>query len=110
MSIQRCSERAFAMCPTHHLCGTRYEATFSDNSDCAEFNKKVDSMPMTNADRIRAMSDKELANFLSTKIANLENLRMGDSGYQPTATQLSALRHTLYCVWMDWLRRPAEDE
>lgn len=62
--MQRCSERAFARCPTRHLCGTRYEAIFADNSECAEFNKKVDSMPMTNADRIRTMSDNELEAFL----------------------------------------------
>lgn len=59
--MQRCSEKAFAMCPIRHLCGTREEATFSEYSECAAFNKAVDGKPMTNADRIRAMSDEELA-------------------------------------------------
>ena len=62
--MQRCSERDFAKCPNRNLCGTIHEATFTDNSDCAEFNRKVDSMPMTNADRIRAMSDEEIALWL----------------------------------------------
>lgn len=62
--MQRCSERAFAMCPSRHLCGPIHEATFSDDSDCAKFNRKVESIPVTNADNIRTMSDEELARFL----------------------------------------------
>lgn len=59
--MNRCSEKAFATCPTRHLCGTREEATFTDDSECAAFNKAVEEKPMTNAERIRAMSDEELA-------------------------------------------------
>ena len=62
--MQRCSEKAFAMCPTRHLCGSIKDATFTDNSECASFNKSVDDRSMTNADRIRAMSDGELAKWL----------------------------------------------
>ena len=29
-------------------------------SECADFNKSVEDKPMTNGDRIRAMSDEEL--------------------------------------------------
>jgi hypothetical protein len=104
----RCSEKAFAMCPTRHLCGNRDEATFTDDSECAEFNRYVDKMPMTNADRLRDMSDKELALFLSERYANESVLRVRDQGYNPTATQIKALRERLYLTWMQWLRQPAE--
>ncbi|MGM9669739.1 MAG: hypothetical protein ACI3VZ_08305 [Faecousia sp.] len=50
--MQRCSKRAYAMCPTRHLCGTLDDATFTEDSECAEFNRAVEAKPMTNADRI----------------------------------------------------------
>lgn len=62
--MQRCSEKAFAMCPTRHLCGRREDATFTDDSECAAYNRAVEEAPMTNADRIRSMTDEELAEFI----------------------------------------------
>ena len=64
----------------------------------------------TNADRIRAMSDEELATSVCKKIVNIENQKMIEQGHTPTATQLSALGHTMYCTLMRWLREPAEGE
>lgn len=99
--MNRCSERAFAMCPNRHLCGTIHEATFTDNSDCAEFNKKVDSIPMTNADRIRAMSDEELAeDFCKTVLGVMNQL-----GVVNTGSVEDAVRKRL-----EWLKQPAEVE
>lgn len=106
--MQRCSERAFAMCPYRHECGTIHEATFSDNSDCAEFNRKVENMPMTNADRIRAMSNKELAWFLAERYAKESVLRLRDLGQEPTATQIKAVTEQLYYTWLRWLEQYAE--
>lgn len=40
--MQRCSEKAYAKCPTRHLCGPIEEATFTDDSECAVFNAKVE--------------------------------------------------------------------
>lgn len=65
---------------------------------------------MTNAQKIRAMTDKELARFIATKIVNLENHKMSEQGYTPTATQLSALGHTCYCALVQWLQQPAEGD
>ncbi len=107
--MQRCGEKAYAMCPYRHECGTRHEATFTENSDCAVFNQKVDSMPMTNADRIRAMNDKELASFLAERYVKESVLRLQDEGHNPTATQIRALHERLYITWMRWLRQPVED-
>lgn len=54
--MMQCSEKAFAMCPTRHLCGSRDDATFTDDSECAEFNRHVEDLPMimetTKAERL----------------------------------------------------------
>ena len=59
--MTQCSERTYAMCPDRALCGSRNKAVFTENSECAKFNRTVEDIPMTNAERIRAMSDEELA-------------------------------------------------
>ena len=94
--MQRCSERAFAMCPYRKECGTRLEATFNENSDCAEFNRKVDSMPMTNADRIRAMTDEELMKFIE------------DTGIAGCPYPAMSCRASCQVCISDWLKQPAE--
>ncbi len=63
---------------------------------------------MTNADRIRAMSDNELARFLTDKLATESQNRLNNEGYTPTATEIESIRHTWYRAWMQWLRQPAE--
>ena len=73
-------------------------------------NKAMGIKPKTNADRIRAMSDEELATFVAEKVVNIENQKMIEQGHTPTATQLSALGHTMYSILMRWLRAPAEGE
>ena len=108
--MQRCSEKAFAMCPHRHGCGTIHEATFTDDSECAEFNRRVDEMPMTNADRIRAMNDRELAWFLAEKYAHEAVLRLRDSGHEPTATEIKALTERLYYPWVRWLKQPVMEK
>ena len=64
----------------------------------------------TNADRIRAMTDEELAKFVANKIVNIESHKMIEQGHTPTATQLSALGHTCYCTLVQWLQQPAEGD
>lgn len=66
--------------------------------------------PMTNVDRLRAMTDEELAKFIANKIVNLENHKMIEQGHTPTATQLSALGHTCYYTLVQWLKQPAEGD
>ena len=62
--MMKCSKKAFAMCPTRHLCGTLDDATFTEESECAAFNNAVEDKPITNADCIRDMTDEELCKFL----------------------------------------------
>lgn len=63
--MMRCDPRAYARYPDHQICGSVLgDAVFVEGSECDEFNRQVLSQPMTNADRIRAMSDEELAEFI----------------------------------------------
>lgn len=98
--MQRCSKKAYAMCPTRHLCGPIEEATFSDDSECAAFNKAVEDKPMTNADRIRAMNNYELAVFFAKTKAALYRADLPVIAY---STQDMAEN-------LEWLQQPAEWE
>ena len=64
----------------------------------------------TNADRIRAMSDEELAQWMASRIANLKFLDIEISGKQLTATEKAALTHDLYVVFGRYLQQPAGEE
>lgn len=61
--------------------------------------------PMTNADRIRTMSDRELADFLSTKFSEVCCLE-----HELSKIQMDVLKHNLVGVFMNWLKQPAEVE
>lgn len=62
--MKKCDPRAYAACAYKSDCGPLGEAEYADGSECEQFNEKMVSRPLTNADRIRAMSDEELAKFL----------------------------------------------
>lgn len=63
---------------------------------------------VTNADKIRAMTDEELLVFLVKHDVEQNRMRLESNGIVPTATQLSALSNTLNAVWRNWLQHPAE--
>ena len=86
----KCRKEAFAKCPTRHLCGSQDEATFAEGSDCDKFNQWVMGLPMTNADRIRAMSDEELAKWLDNFFWGHKKVNLFDI--------------------LKWLKQPAEDD
>lgn len=90
--MQRCSKKAYAMCPVRHLCCPINESTFTDESECAAFNRAVEDKPMTNADRIRAMSDEQLTRFLNM-------WALGSFAWRRDAG-----------ATIDWLQQPAEGE
>lgn len=54
--MMQCSEKAFAMCPESHICGLRCDAIFTEDSECAEYNRHVEDLPMamdtTKAERL----------------------------------------------------------
>ena len=104
----RCSAEAFAKCPTRHLCDTPHEATFTEGSECDKFNQQVLDKPMTNADRIRAMSDEDLADWLArTQIDNITEACQ-TIGLEFTCEE-GTLEGTKAEV-LEWLQQPAEGE
>jgi hypothetical protein len=90
-----------AKCKYQESCG--YEFCLDDC--CPEFEAAVE----TNADRIRAMSNRELAAFLAGKFTDHETTKAVQKGEMLTATYISEMAHTWFSVWMQWLREPAEE-
>ena len=82
----------------------------TDNKDyykaTEDFARKLidHAKPQTNADRIRAMSDRELADFLSGK-----GIDVHGAGYNLSANQREAIKHNLFCAFMKWLRMPVDE-
>ena len=64
--------------------------------------------PFTNGDKIRAMSDNELAGFLAGKFTDYTTQRMVESGVVRSATAISAEADLWFRTWMRYLRMPAE--
>ena len=92
--MRRCSEKAYAMCPTRYLCGPIEESVFTDDSEYAVFNRSVEDKPMTNADRIRSMTDEELAKIL------------GDKCICPPTSECANLCGDCVACWLEWLQQP----
>lgn len=106
----KCDQRAKAKCPFKKPCCGDEAAYFVEGSECDKFNQKVLSQRPTNAARIRAMSDEELADFMTRRNVTESCLRLADEGYMPTEEQKQVLYDSLYPVWMEWLQQPAEGE
>ena len=64
--LLKCDPRAFARCPYKESCFSVEQAEFTKGSDCDLFNQRILERPITNADKIRGMSDLELSTFLHT--------------------------------------------
>ena len=88
----KCSKEAFAACPDRKGCGCPEAAVFAEGSECDMFNRHIaqDTNVLTNADRIRAMSDEELAAWMAECNAY---------GERADASQ-----------WLPWLQEPVEDQ
>ena len=80
-----------------------------DPNECNEWPDPVPEAK-SNGDRIRAMTDAELAVFLADKYVMESCMRLSDEGYEPTEVQKKAIKHTLYCTWMKWLKQPAKED
>lgn len=67
---------------------------------CPLINLNAKRKPPTNADRIRAMSDKELAEFLwDFNLADVSTVKMGEFG-----------PHMFRYRLKEWLQQPAEED
>lgn len=61
----KCDPRAYAKCQTRQYCGpSAADCDYMEGSECDRFNQLVLSRPMINGDRIRSMTDNDLAEFL----------------------------------------------
>lgn len=97
MSMMKCDPIARSQCQYGAYCEAF--AVYADKSECAKFNQVVLSKPKTNADRIRAMSDEELAWELMTWRIETEAKHQGiESNYPNTQATI-----------LEWLKRPAEE-
>ena len=67
----------------------------------------------TNADRIRAMSDEELADFMAERYSNERTANILGSligeGYVVTEAMRRALHEKMRMQWLYWLRQPVKD-
>ena len=99
----KCDPRAYAKCPTKQYCAPSADGCeFVNGSECDQFNRKVLSQPMTNADRIRAMSDEGLAHWLIE--ISLGNKRQWCNFHCEKDGQYGCEK----CV-LKWLQQPAEE-
>ena len=104
--MMKCDPRAFARCPYSKECSDSPEHTsFYKGTECDYFNQQVIHAPLTNADRIRAMSDEELSEFIS-------RIEIGDFGQQVYGKTFCDMCKGQYecddCrLW--WLQQPAEE-
>lgn len=72
----------------------REAPTLTDLSKCLAFNSTADDKPHTNADRIRAMSDEELAEYIAGII---DDANSGSVIYSNRTEE-----------WLEWLKQPAK--
>lgn len=106
-SIIKCDPRARARCPFKNPCCSNEDAYFMDGSDCDRFNQSVLVPPPTNADRIRAMSDEEIADAIVK------------NSYYPPCDMCVPKKRSIHSDHCDghcisgvkrWLQQPAEGE
>ena len=105
MKMMRCDSRAFARCPNKKECSDSAEHTlFYEGTECDYFNQQVIRAPLTNADKFRAKSDEELAEWLCQALdcdfckAHMQNM--------PTHSCCENHESGI----LKWLQQPAEEE
>ena len=91
-------------------CRTPIDTGKCSNVCIEKYNKEMGIKLKTRADRIRAMSDEELANFMADRSVNESTLLRLNENHGLTAVQIEAIRHNVYCALMQWLKQPAEGE
>ena len=97
--LRKCIEKAYKE-------GYEHNPDFEGEAGCPNFGFKRN----TNADRIRAMSDGQLAHLMVERNVNESTLLLLNKDHALTATQIEALKHRIYCDCMQWLKQPAQEE
>ena len=66
-----------------------YKVDECDYKDC-----QYRTEPITNADRIRSMTDEELADLIVVRVKDIHH---------------QGMRELAYSAWLEWLQKPAEN-
>ena len=104
MKMMKCDPRAFARCPYRKECSDSPEHTsFYKGTECDYFNQQVIHAPLTNADRIRAMNDDELATMLFDYKECNKNCIMSSGKHCYEICEEES-------VILKWLQQPAEED
>lgn len=107
MKIMKCDARAFARCPYKKQCSDSPEHTsFYEGTECDYFNQQVIHAPLTNADRIRAMSDEELAILL----CRIMDCSICKRNIQKDGEYDNYSADGLSKAVLNWLQRPPEED
>ena len=104
----KCHPRAYAKCPTRHICGSIHEADFMEGSECDAFNQRILNQPMTMADKIRAMSDEDLTDIIYE--LNMEGTFCTNRKecYEKLNNDEITDEMCKKCL-LEWLRKPVEE-
>lgn len=107
--VIRCDPRAYAQCPTHEACGPcAADCEYMEGSDCDLFNQHILSRPMTGGDKIRAMSNDEMARAAAKEVLARSTEFLASNGRGFSATEMAWLGNRLYDHYYSVLNLPAE--
>lgn len=96
--MNKCDPLTRAQCPHGAYCEPF--VVYADSSECAKLNKATIRLPKSNADRIRNMSDEDLADFMNN--FNICDTRANEE------CRFTFLANCTECV-LDWLKQPARE-
>ena len=86
------------VCPYNTLAGCKVK----ERNGICPLSNSVTTKPMTNGDRIRSMSDEELADFI-------DRCEMSDIDYSKTFCNLCNGQYECSQCRLEWLQQPAEE-
>lgn len=94
-----------------HNCPVRRCTAAYRGSRCAHLRESagVDFDPMTQGDRIRSMSDRDLALYMAGKIASVQIKLIEDQGYEVTGAAKKQFVEALFSHWYRWIREPVKE-
>ena len=87
----------------------RHSKYIGDTLLCSKWEKVSVPKPRTNADRIRSMSDEELAKLL-TAVAQKSARKLCESLKTVEVDLSNCNFHILYEAHLDWLKQEAKDD
>lgn len=104
MPMKKCDPRVFARCPYRASCISADQAFFKEGSDCDQFSQKILTIPVTYGDRVRSMSDQELAEWTAEVELNAIKGCIKRQGFELSEDQTTRRHHFLRKKWLQYLR------